>query len=677
MKIKEIEISNFRLLQNFKINLENELSLVIGKNNTGKTSFLSILEKFLIGSKQNFSFSDINIATQKKFKDKFDEGEFEDDYSMGITLKMYIEYTEGDDLSNISEVMLNLEPDQNIVVLQLQYTIGFEEITTRLKDDFHNSNDTYPNQEGGILDYLNEHHHNYFRIKRKAVEYDNEENSIEIDEKTIKQILNFKRINAKRDVINPDGSSNSTSNKLSKQSSRYYETVSGPQIEKQSVKELMSQMREADSDLEEAYSNIFSGILDKVKRFGGIKEKDSVLEITSRLDGKNLLKDNTTVMYNQDGQSLPEDYYGLGYLNLISMIFEIEVVLSDFKQKTSDLKEPSDINLFFIEEPEAHTHPQMQYVFIKNIKKLLEEESEGGSDDIPINLQTIISTHSSHITAESDFDDIKYFVREDINSVNSKDLKKLKKEYEADPDRYKFLKKYLTLSRAELFFADKAILIEGDTERILMPSIMEKMDKEEDDDSDLLPLTSQNISIIEVGAYAHIFDQLINFLSIKSLLITDIDSVDEDNNAIEVENAVKTSNSSIKTFLNEENIETLIDLTQNQRCLSKNEGDWQPNPEGDLLIVYQQTEEGFYPRSFEDAFININRDFIIEKKDTFQGLKNKDYFDEETYSPYKLADECIKKKTDFALDIIYHSDEDYDNWNIPTYIEKGLSWLKN
>jgi len=53
------------------------------------------------------------------------------------------------------------------------------------------------------------------------------------------------------------------------------------------------------------------------------------------------------------------------------MIFEIEILIQDFKRKKDE--KPADINLLFIEEPEAHTHPQMQYVFIKNIKKLLNE----------------------------------------------------------------------------------------------------------------------------------------------------------------------------------------------------------------------------------------------------------------------------------------------------------------
>jgi predicted ATP-dependent endonuclease of OLD family len=46
MKIFKIQIENFRLLRNFSVDLENELSLVIGKNNTGKTSILFVLEKF-------------------------------------------------------------------------------------------------------------------------------------------------------------------------------------------------------------------------------------------------------------------------------------------------------------------------------------------------------------------------------------------------------------------------------------------------------------------------------------------------------------------------------------------------------------------------------------------------------------------------------------------------------
>ena len=48
------------------MNMENELSLVIGKNNTGKTSILSILDKFLGHSERaKFTFDDFNIDFKK------------------------------------------------------------------------------------------------------------------------------------------------------------------------------------------------------------------------------------------------------------------------------------------------------------------------------------------------------------------------------------------------------------------------------------------------------------------------------------------------------------------------------------------------------------------------------------------------------------------------------------
>ena len=62
MKIYKIQIENFRLLKNFSIDIEDELSLIIGKNNSGKTSILSALYKFLNRSESNkFHFVDFNI----------------------------------------------------------------------------------------------------------------------------------------------------------------------------------------------------------------------------------------------------------------------------------------------------------------------------------------------------------------------------------------------------------------------------------------------------------------------------------------------------------------------------------------------------------------------------------------------------------------------------------------
>ena len=199
--------------------------------------------------------------------------------------------------------------------------------------------------------------------------------------------------------------------------------------------------------------------------------------LKSTLQHRELLKGNTTVVYKHDDDSrLPEHYNGLGYMNLISMIFEIEILVHEFKREADKI--PADINLLFIEEPEAHRHPQMQYVFIKNIKQLL-AEGITRKDGVKRKLQYMISTHSSHIVVDSDFNDIKYLKKQGINGVIAKNLKDLKKDYKEGTNQYQFLTQYLTISRAEIFFAEKAILIEGDTERILVPTLMRKLDIEE------------------------------------------------------------------------------------------------------------------------------------------------------------------------------------------------------
>ncbi|MBS1502479.1 MAG: AAA family ATPase, partial [Bacteroidetes bacterium] len=441
-------------------------------------------------------------------------------------------------------------------------------------------------------------------------------------------------------------------------------------------------------------------VIQTVEKFGGIKRGDSVIKIISTLQSRNLLSGNTTVMYDHNEEhALPENYNGLGYMNLIGMIFEIEVMLTDFRREQYPDDTPADINILFIEEPEAHTHPQMQYVFIKNIKSILHNASMGkdGSNK-PFNLQTIITTHSSHIAAESRFNDIKYFAKKGLNDVIAKNLSDLEREYKKDGqnENFRFLKQYLTLNRAELFFADKAIFIEGDTERILLPAMMKKLDQQTNDN----PLLSQNISICEVGAYSHIFEKFIHFIGVRSLIITDIDAgkkITKDGKTRTVAcpltdpDVSVTTNASLKFFHGgKAEIEYYLKLTLPYKVLRKKykagPPRWVSNRKGNLLIIHQIPEHNsggvdYHARSFEDSFFHLNRQFVIDNKDTFASLKNIAYFDETTKSSYELAEDCIDKKPSFAIEVLLNSKTDdhgteFSNWQTPKYIVEGLEWIK-
>ena len=712
MKITKIKILNFRLLKDFTLDLEDELSLIIGKNNTGKTSILTALDKFLNSSEnKKVPFDDFNVDFKKDLIDLL-SGNFpisnEENYKpFGIRLRVYIEYDIKDDLSSINQIIMSLDPKDNNIILGFDYEISYLKLI-EMKANFVDKKKEYNND---AQQFLQENQQNFFdSIKRKSIaSYDtnifNDLNKAKIN---LADVISFQFISAKRDVTNKE--SNKT---LSTQIARIYKKTSEIPEQLSTIDEFKKTLRSTDIELNDTYERMFSSLLTKVSRFGGMKQSETAIKIASTLQHRELLDGNTTVLYTHDNHKLPENYNGLGYMNLISMIFEIEMLMTTFKRS---LKKPAAINLLFIEEPEAHTHPQMQYVFIKNIKLLL-KDSRKREDGIVIQLQTAISTHSSHIVAESDFDDIKYLKRNfNDNSVVSKNLKSLEYEYKSDNTdenaryklHFKFLKQYLTLNRAELFFADKAVLIEGDTERLLLPAMMKKIDQDSTSANDI-PLLSQNISIVEVGAYSQAFEKFIDFIGVKTLIVTDIDSYYDEpdldhngesktnkNEKIKTQvrtctpddcNAKKTSNNSLLYFhkKNRHHLSYFVDLPLEDKVLSKNSGEWKPDTSGTLFLAFQTKEEyygGYHGRSFEDTFFHINKGLLGEDASAYPSLTKKwfDKYIKHDINAFEFSEKAVGSKPSLAIEILLNSesteDKEFTNWNVPSYIKEGLEWLR-
>ena len=726
MEIKKLGIKNFRLLKDIEIDLEKDISLIIGKNNCGKTSVLYVLMRFLgeqTGT-NGFKYEDFNVDFQNNLyqyitKNGKDWGAVD---CRGIELYIYIQYDETDNLANISSLMLDLDSENKIVILKAEYGLNETDFLS-LKDTFEKYYARWRSvnklrKEELYNRFMSSMSNQFFKIRYRSILFNTKTQKIDLNvfhildkrEFDLHKIISLKYIEAKREPMNKDSDVT-----LSDLSSKYYENIKGKD-EEPAIQRFESTLLNADVSLTKVYDKLFESVINKIKKFGGIKENETIVKIISTLGQQKLLKDNTTMVYEAEKKQLPEGYNGLGYLNLISIIMKIEIILAEFRCDNNIHRIPADINLLFIEEPEAHTHPQMQYVFIKNIKNLLKNGSNEEDVNRKINLQTIITTHSSHIVSDCDFDDIKYFQRITSTSVISKNVKHLETEYkdESDPDnrRFKFLKQYLTLNYAEIFFADKVILYEGDTERILLPAMMKKIDQEEKDTT-ILPLLAQNISLLQSGANSQLFDKFLQFVGIKTLIITDIDAGKEeiikDKNGRErmvskecdVEEGTTTTNSALKHYydlISTNSRESILKLlkkkSHEQKILKNVDAKWKNDKNGSLMVVYQTEEENegekYYPRSFEDAFLFCNREFIMKNIGKFTSLKNKDVIDENdakasTYissaNSYDLAKNCIKSKPAFAMDILLcsKSDEisDFSNWNIPPYIREGLIWLRD
>lgn len=704
MYLNKITVSNFRLLKDFSVDLEQNLSLIIGKNNSGKTSLLYLIHKIFNWRDKggciridDFNIDYKNSLVEMLTKDhEVDEKEYEED---GVRLRLYIKYTDDDDLSNVGLIMMDLDENNYYVVLGYDYVLPYESykrLRGKARDNAQKHNSPLKDEVETILD---KNISNYFILRRKSIAYDASTNQVDennyIDLISRPQfhedaLISIGYIDAKRQVANKEHDKT-----LSLQTAELFEKLKSE--ENEALDKFIKTIADSDRDLGEVYGEMFSEVVDKVEEIGGFMPKETKLKITSSLQQQNLLKGNTKVVYEHTGVQLPEDHNGLGYMNLISMIFQIEIIRLTFMKGRNG--KMADINLLVIEEPEAHTHPQMQYVFIKNIKKLLNTPLQ--TKDEFRKIQSIISTHSSHIVSESDFGDIKY-MRRNGNGVIAKNLKDLQKEYNDDEQQwYTFLKHYLTLSRSELFFADKAIFIEGDTERILLPIMMKKIDQEnpcKEDDGEL-PLCKQNISVIEVGAYSHIFGKFINFIGLeKAVVFTDLDygkigdkghikreKYDGTDDMFTTNNALKTYFEKLKKGKHLQ-VNKLISLSDNQKLFvwDSTNSQWKQDNHGNLKVCFQHNEKDYQARTFEDNFFSINKGFLEEKKSKIQGLNESvlaDFLDgEKDTDAYDLAEKGILSKATFAVEIIYNSkNEDnttFSGWTIPQYIKEGLLWIR-
>ena len=524
MKLKRIEIKNYRILKEFKLDFKEKTTLIIGKNNTGKTSVLTIMDKLLNQGKRNFKWDDFSIEFQENIYQKIINSDFqvlEDGKKInkyGIRLTLYIEYTKEDSYENIQEFMMDLDEDNNYIIIEFNYNCK-EDNLKELSIEFNKKD---KKDKNNFIKFMRKNSEKYFNLEMYALKYNKDTNSyleneiLEISNlNQIKRVISFNGIKANREVSNKENE-----NSLSKLSEKYFD-ISKTKNDKE-FDNLIQAIENTDEKLNNLYNGksksqvgVFSGITGKIKEFSGNSNEINIY-INSQIQEKELFKSSSRLFFDYNKTKLPENHNGLGYLNLIGMIFEIENIVNDF------INNVSDINILYIEEPETHTHPQLQYIFIRNIKKLIDSYRESG-----IKLQILITTHSSHIVSECNFNDIRYFVKNN-EGVESKNIEILKENYKDNKQAYKFLKQYLTLNSAELFFSEKVIFIEGTTERILLPYMMKKIDLE-DKTKKFLPLLSQNISIIEIGNYAQIFKNFIEFLNIKVLIITDIDAATKDN----------------------------------------------------------------------------------------------------------------------------------------------------
>lgn len=172
-----------------------------------------------------------------------------------------------------------------------------------------------------------------------------------------------------------------------------------------------------------------------------------------------------------------ERMQGLGYSNLLFMATELLLLE----------QEQDDFPMLLIEEPEAHLHPQLQMKFLKAIRE------DFGGPGKPA-LQSILTTHSPNLASKADLQSL-------ILMSGGRAFPLRKGLTDLEDGDYGFLEKFLDVTKANLFFAKAVVMVEGDGENILLPTIAKLLGK---------PFDDYGVSIVNVGStafarYANIF----------------------------------------------------------------------------------------------------------------------------------------------------------------------------
>lgn len=658
MHLKTIRIKNFRLLEDVQITFEKQATLIVGRNNSGKTSATEFFRRLLEPERTSFRLEDFSISCHAGFCEAWlaknngkDDGEIRAMLPY-ISADLIVDYTGEQSFGTLSDFIVDLNPDCNEALIKIRYELADGKIAALFETLVPVEGEESSVQQTRCLQAVREHLPRLFELRIVAVDPGDPTNSKEVSLSTLRGLLRGGFISAQRSLDDTTTKEKGSLGRVIQSLFKAADTETAIQSDRETTSLLKEAVADVQAQIDKNVNDRLVEIVPALKEFGYPGLRDPGIRTETILDVQRLLSDHTKVCYTGlSGVNLPEAYNGLGSRNLIFILLQLVEL---FKSYGAEPTRPG-ICLVFIEEPEAHLHPQMQEVFIEKIVSVAGTLAEKFGFKWPV--QYVITTHSSHIANKAPFDSIRYFLSRagDDGHVSTK-VKDLKTNFGSDPSDVKFLHNYMTLTRCDLLFADKIILIEGSSERLLLPAIVEKLEPS----GTVNKLSTQYVSVLEVGgAYAHKFFRLLDFLELPSLVITDIDTITTSTReSCWVSEADDTSNACIRQWFE---IATGTPAAPAD-LIAKNDQD---KIKGDRRIAYQvpETEGAPCARSFEDAFILTNITLFLN------GASAPD--DLELFA-WNKASGLRKLKTDFALKFAL---ECRDEWTVPRYLAEGLRWL--
>lgn len=722
MKIQSVHIRNYRKLKNCHIDFGEKKTVLVGANNSGKTSAISAIVWFLKNT-ERFTlkeFTVTNWALINTIGEKWLEKDSVDDALLSShqwdnivpSMDVWINVENGEQY-RVNHLIPSLSTwDGKKVGVRGQYVpkdvtklyTAYKEAKTKARSleateewKEADSPELYPKN---LCDFLGKGSNlrEYFDVKYyiidPALDPDDEDEvqttpDNELGYNPLDGLIKVDTILASRDFSDPEGQTDSEIDTLSKQFQQYYKS-SGQEDEELTCEglKLLGGIVTANKTYDEKLRKTFEVPVGELKNINYPGFQNPEIKIRSKIQIEESIKHDSAVQFAIQGMEelvLPEKYNGLGYRNLISIYLK----LIDFREKwlkeLSEGKNIEPIHLVFVEEPEAHLHAQTQQVFVKKAfealcnNKLIEENPW-------LSTQLVLSTHSNHVVNELDLNCMRYFKR--VIDVGEKipvsKVVNLSSTFGTDDETKQFVTRYIRLTHCDIFFSDAVVLVEGPAEKILVPSFLVKAG-----------LDSYYISVIEVnGRHAHSFRKLIEKIGIAALIVTDIDATDtkvgEDGKEIHPSvitakgNGYKTGNPSIKSWLSgKEQIDDLLALDEKEKLVNNVRIAFQTP----VNVKWDKNKDELTevcPYTFEDALIFTNLELFrregLKKMGAITTIAN---LLKHSNSANELQNKIFKKlesksgfqKADFTISLLYK--DDFVDLVAPVYIQEGLEWMKS
>ncbi|HHA2563367.1 AAA family ATPase [Stenotrophomonas maltophilia] len=752
MHIKFVEISNFRKLLSIRADLAAATTLFVGANNSGKTSAMLALRRFLSPRRCPFEMHDFTLChwptiieigkswVEARDKEEVIDLVIEPWVSVLPTLDLWL-HVEPGEMHHVRDLIPTLDWEGGSLGVRLRYEP--KDLKLLYKDFIGAVGDAetmrtaaiaavaaeHPDADPppappkltiwpeSLVDFLSRRLSTHFAIQAYSLDPAKlaepskfqaqpqvlPPTSLPIGSDVFAGLIRVHDIPAQRGFgeeqpsqEDEDSQGAVAGSRLSDQLKSYYakhlDPTKGPDPKDLGALQAIEAAQDAfDKRLTESFKAAFT----EVEGMGYPGVTDPRPRVSTRLKAIDGLNHSAAVTFEVDVISddggmtpllrLPEANNGLGYQNLISMIFRLMSFRDAWMRvgkasKAISAAHIEPLHLVLVEEPEAHLHAQVQQVFIKKAYSVLRTHEHLGNSS-KLRTQLVVSTHSSHVAHETSFSCLRYFRRLPAGmaaNVPVSTVINMSEVFGADGETERFVTRYLRAQHADLFFADAAILVEGPAERMLVPNFIRAHYDE---------LNQCYVTLLEIGgSHAHKLRPLIEHLGLLTLVITDLDTLTK-TGGTSTQPAKgagqKTNNATLKTWIPAtDDVDTLIDADDKSK--TQHFG-------GDLLfavrVAYQMPvvmapaggakQEIAFPYTFEDALAFENIAFFAELAGT--GLVRK--FREaikagggaaaignRMYQALKVG-----KKSEFALDVLEANG--FDTLVVPRYIAEGLEWL--